>query len=144
IIFAGTMGLMRRAALEEVGGWPEWCITEDAETSLRLLKRGYEGVYVQKRYGEGIMPLTFSAFKSQRFRWAFGGIQIFRKHFRDLVPGRRTPDNRLTVGQRVDYFTSGLLWFNDVLYLGFALILVGTAIVLLLHGRIELRPLHGA
>ena len=35
IIFAGTMGLIRRSALDEIGGWPEWCITEDAETSFR-------------------------------------------------------------------------------------------------------------
>src|SRR5438309_2428137 len=103
IIFAGTMGLIRRSALEEAGGWPEWCITEDAETSLRMLQRGYKGVYVQKRFGHGIMPLTFSAFKSQRFRWAFGGIQIFRKHWRRLLPGRRSDENRLTIGQRVDY-----------------------------------------
>jgi cellulose synthase/poly-beta-1,6-N-acetylglucosamine synthase-like glycosyltransferase len=144
IIFAGTMGLMRRSALEEVGGWPEWCITEDAETSLRLLKRGYDGVYVQQRYGNGIMPLTFSAFKSQRFRWAFGGVQIFKKHWRSLLPGPRTEDNRLTIGQRVDYLMSGLLWFNDVLYLGFAVILVSTAFILAAHGHIELRPLHGA
>ncbi len=144
IIFAGTMGLIRRSALEEVGGWPEWCITEDAETSLRLLKRGYDGVYVNKRFGVGIMPLTFAAFKSQRFRWAFGGIQIFRKHFRDLLPGRRTPENQLTFGQRVDYFMSGVLWFNDVLYLGFAMILVGTAFLVAAGGQLELRPLRGA
>jgi hypothetical protein len=144
IIFAGTMGLIRRSALEEAGGWPEWCITEDAETSLRLLKLGYDGVYVNERFGEGIMPLTFSAFKSQRFRWAFGGIQIFRKHFRDLLPGRRTSSNQLTIGQRVDYFMSGVLWFNDVLYLGFAAILVGTAFVVAAGGRFELRPLRGA
>ena len=30
-IFAGTMGLIRRVALEQLGGWDEWCITEDAE-----------------------------------------------------------------------------------------------------------------
>ena len=41
-IFAGTMGLIRRRALEEVGGWDEWCITEDAELSLRLLRDGCE------------------------------------------------------------------------------------------------------
>ena len=143
IIFAGTMGLMRLSALNEIGGWPEWCITEDAETSLRLLKRGYDGVYINKKYGKGIMPLTFSAFKSQRFRWAFGGIQIFRKHFRDLLPGRRTPDNQLTLAQRLDYFMSGVLWFNDVLYLGFSLILIGTAFVVASGRRLELRPLHG-
>src|SRR4030095_4101743 len=31
IIYAGTMGLIRRSALETVGGWDEWCVTEDAE-----------------------------------------------------------------------------------------------------------------
>lgn len=144
IIFAGTMGLIRRSALEEAGGWPEWCITEDAETSLRLLKRGYEGVYVNKRFGNGIMPLTFSTLKSQRFRWAFGGIQIFRKHFRDLIPGRRTAENQLTIGQRVDYLMSGVLWFNDVLYLGFAMILFGTAFLVAAGGQLEVRPLRGA
>ena len=39
-IFAGTMGLIRRRALQEVGGWAEWCITEDAELSLRLCAGG--------------------------------------------------------------------------------------------------------
>ena len=42
-IFAGTMGLIRRVALEQLGGWDEWCITEDAELSLRLLRAGWTG-----------------------------------------------------------------------------------------------------
>ncbi|KRE60991.1 glycosyltransferase [Nostocoides sp. Soil756] len=33
-IFGGTMGLVRRRALVEVGGWDERCVTEDAELSL--------------------------------------------------------------------------------------------------------------
>src|SRR5207253_3832506 len=65
IIFAGTMGLIRRDALVEHGGWDEWCITEDAEASLRMLKRGLQGIYVSRSFGRGIMPLTFSALKSQ-------------------------------------------------------------------------------
>lgn len=43
IIFAGTMGLLRRSLLESIGGWDEWCITEDAETSLRLLMAAAPG-----------------------------------------------------------------------------------------------------
>jgi cellulose synthase/poly-beta-1,6-N-acetylglucosamine synthase-like glycosyltransferase len=39
-IFAGTMGLIRRRALEQAGGWDEWCITEDAELSLSCAKGG--------------------------------------------------------------------------------------------------------
>jgi cellulose synthase/poly-beta-1,6-N-acetylglucosamine synthase-like glycosyltransferase len=144
IIFAGTMGLLRRSVLEEIGGWPEWCITEDAETSFRILRAGYSGVYVPDRFGVGVMPLTFSAFKGQRFRWAFGGIQILRKHFRDMLPGRRTRSNTLSNAQRIDYLASGLLWFNDLLYLGFATVLFGTAVIVLGGGSIELRPLRGA
>ncbi len=60
-IFAGTMGLIRRRALEEVGGWDEWCITEDAELSLRLLRAGWSGLHVDKSFGHGVMPLTFEA-----------------------------------------------------------------------------------
>ena len=81
-IFAGTMGLIRRVALDELGGWDEWCITEDAELSLRLLRAGWHGLHVDQSWGHGIMPLTFEALKGQRYRWCFGGIQILRMHWR--------------------------------------------------------------
>ncbi len=70
-IFAGTMGLIRRVALEQLGGWDEWCITEDAELSLRLLRSGWSGLHVDESWGRGIMPLTFEALKGQRYRWCF-------------------------------------------------------------------------
>ena len=87
-IFAGTMGLIRREALERAGGWDEWCITEDAELSLRLLRDGWAGLHVDRSFGQGVMPLTFEALKGQRFRWCFGGIQILRRHWRLMLPGR--------------------------------------------------------
>jgi cellulose synthase/poly-beta-1,6-N-acetylglucosamine synthase-like glycosyltransferase len=145
IIFAGTMGLIRRRTLQELGGWPEWCITEDSETSLRILKAGYEGVYVPEAFGQGIMALTFATFKSQRFRWCFGGIQILRRHVRDLLPLPRRADNRLTLGQRIDYlFGTGLVWFNDLLYLGFTAVLLVTAYLVLTGQGTSFRPLYGA
>ena len=145
IIFAGTMGLIRRRTLQELGGWPEWCITEDSETSLRILKAGYEGVYVPEAFGQGIMPLTFATFKSQRFRWCFGGIQILRRHVRDLLSLPRRADNRLTLGQRIDYlFGTGLVWFNDLLYLGFTAVLLVTAYLVLTGQGTSFRPLYGA
>jgi hypothetical protein len=76
-IFAGTMGLIRRVALEQLGGWDEWCITEDAELSLRLLRAGWHGLHLDSSFGRGIMPLTFEALKGQRYRWCFGGIQWY-------------------------------------------------------------------
>src|SRR6266571_897415 len=127
-IFAGTMGLIRRRALEQAGGWNEWCITEDAELSLRLLADNWHGLHVDQSWGKGIMPLTFEALKGQRYRWCFGGIQILRMHWRSLLPGRVSKQNRLTVGQRWSYLSGALQWYGDLLGLVFlAFLLAGAA-----------------
>ena len=126
-IFAGTMGLIRRVALEQLGGWDEWCITEDAELSLRLLRSGWSGLHVDESWGRGIMPLTFEALKGQRYRWCFGGIQILRMHWRSLLPGASTPRNRMSVGQRWSYLAGGLQWYGDLLGLLFLVFLLAGA-----------------
>src|SRR5450755_2366669 len=126
-IFAGTMGLVRRVALEELGGWDEWCITEDAELSLRLLRAGWSGLHVDESWGKGIMPLTFEALKGQRYRWCFGGIQILRMHWRSLLPGRETKENRLSTGQRWSYLTGAVQWYGDLLGLIFLVFLLAGA-----------------
>lgn len=139
-IFGGTMGLIRRSAMEAAGGWDEWCITEDAELSLRLLRAGGRGLHVDRSFGRGLMPLTFEALKRQRFRWCFGGVQILRMHWRTLLPGRRTTANRLDLGQRWAYFVGGLQWFGDlasVLFTGF--LLVGAADLVLGSGLVVRR-----
>ena len=126
-IFAGTMGLIRRVALDELGGWDEWCITEDAEMSLRLLRAGWSGQHVDRAWGRGIMPLTFEALKGQRYRWCFGGIQLLRMHWRSMVPGRRTRENHLTAGQRWAYLAGAIQWYGDLLGLLFLIFLLAGA-----------------
>jgi hypothetical protein len=127
-IFAGTMGLIRREALTQVGGWDEWCITEDAELSLRLLRAGWSGLHVDQSWGYGVMPLTFEALKSQRYRWCFGGIQILRTNWRTLLPGRRTDGNQLTLAQRWAYLAGGVQWYGDLLGLAFFVFLLAGAV----------------
>jgi cellulose synthase/poly-beta-1,6-N-acetylglucosamine synthase-like glycosyltransferase len=142
-IFAGTMGLIRRKALEEAGGWDEWCITEDAELSLRLLRRGYSGLHVDASFGHGVMPLTFEALKGQRFRWCFGGIQILRKNWRWMLPGRRDRENQLGPGQRWAYLSGAVQWYGDLLALIFYIFLLVGAANIALHGDLLLRKLTG-
>jgi cellulose synthase/poly-beta-1,6-N-acetylglucosamine synthase-like glycosyltransferase len=133
-IFAGTMGLIRRVALEQLGGWDEWCITEDAELSLRLLRAGWSGLHVDQSWGKGIMPLTFEALKGQRYRWCFGGIQILRMHWRSMLPGRETKQNRLSIGQRWAYLSGALQWYGDLLGLLFLVFLLAGAVNLATGG----------
>jgi len=126
-IFAGTMGLIRRVALDQLGGWDEWCITEDAELSLRLLRAGWNGLHVDQTWGRGIMPLTFEGLKGQRYRWCFGGIQILRMHWRSLLPGRRSKQNHLTTAQRWAYLAGAIQWYGDLLGLIFLVFLLAGA-----------------
>ena len=121
------MGLIRRVALDELGGWDEWCITEDAELSLRLLRAGWSGLHVDQSWGHGIMPLTFEALKGQRYRWCFGGIQLLRMHWRSMLPGRQSRENHLTVGQRWAYLAGGAQWYGDLLSLLFLIFLLAGA-----------------
>ncbi len=143
IIFCGTMGLIRRSALEEIGGWNPDCITEDAEASLRILGRGYRGVYLRKAFGEGLMPLTFDGLKKQRFRWALGGIQILRQNWRELAPFGRH-ELRLTRAQRAHYLVGALQWFGDAALGAFTVLLLATAIATAAHHRLPVAQLTGA
>ena len=82
----GTLCLIRRKALEEVGGWAEWCLTEDAEVAVRIHALGYSGYYLKNSFGYGLIPETFEGYKKQRFRWSAGPIQQFQKHWRLYLP----------------------------------------------------------
>jgi hypothetical protein len=110
------MALIRKSALIDVGGWAEWCITEDAELGLRLLEAGYRAVYTEKSYGKGLMPDSFDAYRKQRYRWAYGAMMILKGHARDLLPfGRR----RLNSAQRYQFLAGWMPWIADGLQLLF-------------------------
>lgn len=111
IIQHGTMCMVRRSALEKVGGWNSDTIVEDTELGLRLFQAGYTALYTNRRYGWGVLPDTFKAFKTQRERWAYGAVQIIRKHWRHMGPGART----LTSEQKFQYVTGWMYWLSDAL-----------------------------
>jgi cellulose synthase/poly-beta-1,6-N-acetylglucosamine synthase-like glycosyltransferase len=118
IIQHGTMTLIRKSALEKSGRWAEWCIVEDAELGLRLLRDGYESVYIRDRMGHGLVPDSFLAYKKQRFRWAYGAVQILKAHWRLLLPFRKTG---LTPAQKYHFVSGWLPWFADAFYLLFCI-----------------------
>lgn len=87
IIVHGTMCLMRRTALEAAGNWSSDTICEDTDLGLTMLELGWTTHYTNRRYGFGLLPDTFGAYKKQRHRWAYGGCQIVKKHWRRFLPG---------------------------------------------------------
>ncbi|MFZ2312616.1 MAG: glycosyltransferase, partial [Methylobacter sp.] len=133
IIQHGTMTMIRKSALLEVGNWAEWCICEDSELGLRLYEAGYDSVYVKDSFGRGLMPDTMSGYMTQRFRWVYGAMQIIKAHWRSFLPTKKSP---LTSAQKY-YFVAGWLpWFSD------ALALLFTTTSLLLTAVILYDPIH--
>lgn len=135
LIQHGTMTLVRRARLEESGNWSEWCICEDTELGLRLLERGDELRYIDRVFGRGLTPASFAALKSQRFRWAFGAMQIMKGHWHALV-GK----SQLTAGQRYHFITGWFSWFGDALQFMFALGAIGWTAAMLIWPKMFSLP----
>ena len=128
IIQHGTMTMVRKSALQSVDGWAEWCITEDAELGLRIFEQGLEASYIARSYGRGLMPDTFIDFKKQRFRWAFGAVQIMRHHAGTLLRGK----GNLTSGQRYHFLAGWLPWVADSVNLLFNFAALGWSVAMIL------------
>lgn len=108
IIVHGTMCLIRRAAMEMAGGWAGDTICEDTDLGLAIIEHGWSTHYTNTRYGFGLLPDTYEAFRKQRHRWAYGGFQIVKKHWRRFLPGA----SRLSPGQRREFTLGWLNWLG--------------------------------
>ena len=78
VLFCGSCAVIRRSALEEVGGIAVETVTEDAHTSLRMLARGWESAYLDIPQAAGLATERYSIHVAQRIRWARGMTQILR------------------------------------------------------------------
>ena len=108
IIVHGTMCLVRRSALDAAGGWSSDTICEDTDLGLSLLEQGWHAHYTRQRYGHGLLPDTYEAFKKQRHRWAYGGLQIIKKHWQRLLPG----GSALNGEQKREFATGWVSWLG--------------------------------
>jgi exo-beta-1,3-glucanase (GH17 family)/cellulose synthase/poly-beta-1,6-N-acetylglucosamine synthase-like glycosyltransferase len=108
IIVHGTMCLIRRAAMDMAGGWAGDTICEDTDLGLAVIEHGWLTHYTNHRYGHGLLPDTYEAFKKQRHRWAYGGFQIVKKHWRRFLPGA----SRLSPDQRREFALGWLNWLG--------------------------------
>lgn len=108
IIVHGTMCLIRRTALDAAGGWSSDTICEDTDLGLSILELGWVAHYTNRRYGFGLLPDTFEAYKKQRHRWAYGGFQILKKHWRRFLPGA----SRLSPEQKREFAFGWVNWLG--------------------------------
>lgn len=76
--FCGSCAVLKRSALDDIGGVATGTVTEDAHTSLRLHRKGYNSSYLNVVQAAGLATESLGAHVKQRMRWARGMTQIFR------------------------------------------------------------------
>ncbi len=94
IPYSGNTIFVRRAWLDELGGWDDGCLAEDCELGVRMSVRGAKTsvAYEAQLATREETPPTMGALFNQRVRWMQGFLQTYRKaEWRDLP----------TVGQRI-------------------------------------------
>lgn len=152
--FCGSCAVLRRSALDEVGGLAVETVTEDAHTSLRLQRRGWNTAYLNLPQAAGRATESLASHIRQRIRWARGMAQIFRIDNPLTGPG-------LSLMQRLCYlnamlhFFSGLprivfltaplafLIFDAQIVIGSALLFAAYALPHLIHAQLTHSRLQG-
>ena len=77
--FNGTAGIMRRAMIEDAGGWQHDTLTEDSDLSYRAQLKGWKFIYMPRLECASELPVDMHGFQVQQSRWAKGLTQVAKK-----------------------------------------------------------------
>jgi cellulose synthase (UDP-forming) len=125
--FCGSCAVLRRSALDEVGGIAVETVTEDAHTSLRMQMRGWNTAYINIPQAAGLATERLCAHVRQRIRWARGMVQVLRIENPLFAPGLRP-------AQRLCYFNA----MSHFLFALPRLIFLTAPLIYLIFGRVNI------
>ncbi|WP_192563501.1 glycosyltransferase [Pseudomonas gozinkensis] len=134
----GTMCLIRRHLVEQVGGWAEWALTEDLELSMSIMAHGYTGYVFSDTLGVGLIPETMDGVKKQQFRWWAGANQEFIYNWRRYLG--ISPCEHLTWVQRAFRFYAVLKDMMSASLFIFDSLIVIVCVYLVLNKMVVIVP----
>lgn len=105
--FCGSCAVLRRSALDDIGGFAVETVTEDAHTALKMQRKGYRTAYINLPQAAGLATDSLSTHVGQRIRWARGMAQIFRLDNPLIGKG-------LSLSQRLCYLNATLHFFAGI------------------------------
>jgi cellulose synthase/poly-beta-1,6-N-acetylglucosamine synthase-like glycosyltransferase len=114
----GTNYLIRRSLLEELGGWDERALTEDAELSIRICQAGYLIKFIPYAVTWEQEPETLRVWFKQRVRWARGNNYVLEKYFTKVFKIKpRAVGLELFYAMGVYYVFFAAILLSDLLFL---------------------------
>ena len=125
--FCGSCAVIRRSALDQVGGIAVETVTEDAHTSLRMQIKGWNTAYLNTVQAAGLATESVSGHVRQRTRWARGMIQVLRADNPLLARG-------LKAAQRLCYLNAML----HFMYAAPRLIFLASPLLYLILGKLNM------
>ena len=121
-IFAGSCGIVRKSAFEQIGGFPEY-VVEDTFFSFESNMHNFKSVYVPEVYALGRPLNTFTEVVKQQWRYNYGNTQFFNYYMK-----KKSEQNhkKLPFLPSVDYFIHGFgLNYASVVLILFTLATIG-------------------
>lgn len=103
--FCGSCAVVRRSALDSIGGFATETVTEDLHTSIKLHKKGFRSIYHHESLAFGIAPANVAPFLKQRVRWGQGAMQVLKCENIFFT-------SKLTIAQRLNYLSSTMTYFD--------------------------------
>lgn len=110
--FNGTAGVWRKEAIEDGGGWQADTLTEDLDLSYRCQLRGWKLEYAIDVVVPAELPETYSAFKSQQFRWAKGSVQTAKKLIGPVMSSEISPLAKMQAAFHLLHYVAHLMMFT--------------------------------
>ena len=105
--FVGTSAILRRCAIDSIGGFATDTATEDIHTAARLHARGWKSLFVPEVLAYGLEAENYKEFYKQRRRWAAGSLGLLMRSFDSpLLAGG------YSLGQRINYLYSTIAHFQ--------------------------------
>ncbi|AMP01469.1 glycosyl transferase 2 family protein [Collimonas arenae] len=95
--YGGTVGGVRRCALEEIGGWNIDMLAEDTDVTFRLLQHGWKTVYQNRSECYEEVPEVWPVRIRQISRWSRGHNQVMGRNLMRLLRNRR-----ISLRERID------------------------------------------
>ncbi|QMS90893.1 glycosyltransferase [Nostoc edaphicum CCNP1411] len=115
-ICAGTSFVVRRSALDQVGGFVTESLSEDYFTGIRLSAQGYSLIYLNEKLSAGLAAENITGYATQRLRWGQGTLQAL------FIKSNPLKISGLTLMQRLASLAGLLYWFGNISRVYFLLI----------------------